>query len=417
MRVLVVGGAAALANALSARQLGVQHVLSFQDALAHLDDPPDLLVTDDELDDGSGLELVARFRRLLGSDQLGILVLARAEEEAILRAYAAGASDCVSRSSTLAVQLAKCTRLLEQVDDAPGPVALPGAGETVAGRYVVESNLGSGGYGAVYVALDPQTSQRVALKILLSGPRGLAPEVQERFLREAYTLAAIDDPHVVGVRDFGRDGGLLYCALELVDGRTLHDHVRRQGACSLREGYELFVGLTRALCRLEGLGLVHRDIKPGNVVLRSGEPGRPVLIDFGLTKREFDAGVTSPDVILGSPGYLPPEALERAQDHRSDLFSLGQVVLFALRGSDAFPALHGYELMLHMSRQAVPVPSAIPAPLRTLLGSMVAIDPARRPASAGQVLERLTTLDPNELSTARPTWFPDVDEGDLTRQI
>lgn len=397
-RVLIVGRFRELASHLTSRGHEVAGVGSFEEALVWLDDPPDLVVTAAEVGGESGLELVARFRRVRPAERLGILVMTLGDEAAILRGYAAGASDVIPRDSTLPVQLAKCGHLCDLVGRASAGGPLPAIGDELLGRYRLERLLGSGSYGAVYAAWDLEREDKVALKVMTRG-EGLTPEGQERFLREAYTLSAIQDPHVVKARDFGRKAGLLYCAMELVQGATLLAKVRAEGPCSPREGFDLLLGLTRALHAMERLALVHRDIKPANVMLRGRRYDQPVLVDFGLAKGDFDAGVTSPDVILGSPGYIAPEALTRATDHRSDLFALGQVVLFALRGGEAFPHLLGFDVVVQMSHQLAAIPSSVQGPLRGVLAGLIAIEPDERIPRASDVLELLSAFDPSVLAT------------------
>ena len=363
------------------------------DPALQLAEQSDLLVVDVALPDPGGLELVAQLRRTFRPDTLPILFLTDDDEDAFLRGFGAGASDCLTRDVSESVLAAKCVRLLRAPREAqPGVFVLPQPGELILERFQLERLLGRGTYGAVFAAEDLQRNEHVALKLLLTGS-ATDSETRERFLREAYALAALRDPHVVAVHDFGQQGELLYCAMELVSGASLEARIRTRGACAHAEVLSLLRGLCSALVQLERADLVHRDIKPANVMLRGGDPARPVLVDFGLAKMQLDHGVTAPGVILGSPGYIAPELLSGAADHKSDLFSLGQVASFAARGGEAFPGLAGIQLMTRMARQAVPLPRDLSPGLAQILRKLTALRPESRHPSATALYQELLALD------------------------
>lgn len=355
-----------------------------------LEDPHDLVIVSDRLACESGLEFVAELRNLRGPDELPVIVLTSGGEEAYMRAFAAGASDCLSRDVAAPLLLAKCAHLLARVEERTAPsVPVPVVGDLLFERYRVDGFLGEGAYGAVYAATDTTSGEEVALKVLSDG----SPASKRRFLRETYTMASARGPNLVPIIHSGVERGIHYYAMGRVKGDSVEDHVRRQGPATEEEAIALLRGIANALVLLERTGLLHRDIKPSNIVLRGGSYASPVLVDFGLAKRPTDRGLTSPGVMLGTPGYMAPEYFVTSDiDFRSDLFAAGVVVLFACTGSDPFPALHGFQLLDYMSTHPLSLPDGLSAPFRALLRDLTRIDRDQRIASADDLLRRLDSL-------------------------
>lgn len=358
---------------------------------------PDLLIADVNLPDGNGLELVARLRTLHAESFPIIILSGLSSETDFIRGFAAGASDYLSKPFTRDELLARCAVHLGRTTD-EGTTALqhdlPREGGLVFRRYEVRSVLGRGSYGTVYEAWDTQRREEVALKVLAALPSS-QPEARLRFLREIYALSSVRHPNVVAVVDFGVAQGRLYYAMSRVRGMTIRDHVAARGAASPEGGLALLRGLLQALAALADADLVHRDLTPTNVLLRDGRVDAPVLLDFGLAKRTFDRGLTLDDVLLGTPGFVAPEVvLGQRHDARSDLFSAGLVVRFAVTGAEAFPGLRGMALLQHMSKTPVPLPAGLPEPLRGALERLLALDPAARPPSAKALLEELDATAP-----------------------
>lgn len=401
-RAAIIGmvGAGRLGERLAERGHDVRIFSDDDEAEDVLDDPPELAVVAYEHGDGL-LDLVARIKRV--SPETSVLVYsAMASEADVLRAFGAGADDFVAEASAARSLFAKCVRYLEPCAGAAPERRLvkpPAFGEVVFGRYRLGECLGTGGFGAVFAAEDLMGGEGVALK-LVNGSSN--PDAHLRFLREFYVLAGLRHPNVVEVRDFGACGATLYCALEYVEGPTVYDWVQADGGCSQEELYGFVLGGLRALAALDGRGLLHRDLKPLNVVLRDGRVSSPVLIDFGLAKPGFDHGITSPDVILGSPGYMAPELIEQPPSRASDLFALGQVALYLMRGVDPFPDLCGFERLLAMRRVPTRVPREVTNPgLRRLLESLVAVLPEDRPQSAAEAAETLERISMVRAAEAR----------------
>lgn len=353
---------------------------------------PDLLIADVNLGDGNGLELVARLRSLHAESFPIIILSGLSTETDFMRGFAAGASDYLSKPFTRDELLARCAIHLGRSTD-EGTTALqhdlPREGNLAFHRYEVRSVLGRGSYGTVYEAWDSQRDEVVALKVLAALPSS-QPEARLRFLRETYALSSVRDEHVVQVLDFGVGQGRLYYAMKRVHGRTLREHVATKGTLSSDEGLVLLKALLRALAALAAADLVHRDVTPANIVLRDDRVDSPVLLDFGLAKRSFDRGLTLEDVLLGTPGFVAPEAvLGQPCDARSDLFSAGVVVRFALAGREPFANLRGMALLNHMARNRVPLPPDLPEPLARALERLTCLEPDGRPSSAQALLDEL----------------------------
>ncbi len=391
-----------LTEVLEERGHRVRSFASLAEADALVASPPDLLVTDVTLPDGSALALLERLRRV--HPELPVLVVSgRAGEEDLLAGFAAGASDYITKPLSLSELQAKCTVLLTRAgrtrpDDAHlhSGDGLPGGWSAAFDRYRVTGVIGRGAGGTVYEATDERSpgSAPLALKVL-PAELALDPVERQRFVREAYTLSLVRCPHVVAVHDFGSAEGRAYYAMDRVLGPTLEERVKREGPVTPAEGRALLRGVARALRAVHAASLVHRDVKPANVVLRGGRCEDPVLIDFGLAKQPADRSITSTGTLVGTPSYLSPEAiLGRTLDARSDLFCLGQTVRFALTGQDPFPGSDLYTLLQALVARQVDFPPQVDGDLREVLRRVTAPDPDRRPGSAAEVLRLLAPTRP-----------------------
>ena len=207
-------------------------------------------------------------------------------------------------------------------------------GELIAGRYELEELVGTGGMSSVYRAFDRLLERRVALKIL-HDYHGADDETIERFRREARAVAQLSHPGIVTVIDRGEDGERQYIVFELVEGENLKRVVEREGALPVRRALELAVEIGRALAFAHANGLVHRDVKPQNVLL-DGE-GRPKVTDFGIARSLDVDGVTRTGTVLGTSNYIAPEqASGQPVDALTDVYSLGVVLFELLTGKVPF---------------------------------------------------------------------------------
>ena len=267
-------------------------------------------------------------------------------------------------------------------------------------RYRILSELGRGGMGVVYRALDESLQREVALKVL--SPELVAdPELHRRFLQEARAAAALSHPGVAVVHEIDQVDGVTYIAMELVGGEPLARALRR-GPLDPGRALELGLEIAEALGAGHARGIVHRDVKPGNVVLT--DAGHAKLIDFGLAKSVPVAGLdlegatpprghTDPGRLVGTAAYMSPEqARGRPVDARSDVFSFGALLFEMLAGRPAFERESGIETLHAVLKEPAPaLPFGAPE-LQALLERCLAKEPQARFASARELADELRGL-------------------------
>ena len=285
-------------------------------------------------------------------------------------------------------------------------------GSTVAG-YRIEALIGRGGMGAVYRADEQGLGRKVALKVI-------APELaqderfRERFLRESRIAASLDHPHVIPIYQAGEQDGVLFLAMRYVEGSDLAKVVAEDGALEPKRAVDLLSQIAEALDAAHEKGLIHRDVKPSNVLIATAA-GREhcYLGDFGLTKRTGSlSGVSVAGEIVGTLEYVAPEQITGdPMDERSDVYSLGCVVYECLTGQSPFPRATDVALLwAHVHEEPTPPSQArpdLPKELDTVLTRALAKEPGRRYRSAGELLAatrsalRLGDAPPAAKATAR----------------
>ncbi len=263
------------------------------------------------------------------------------------------------------------------------------------GPYQLLSLLGAGGMAEVYRAHDPRLDREVAIKVL---PVDLArqPGFLERFRREARNVARLDHPNILPIYDFGEQDGATYVVMPLIEGGTLRDRIVRQGICSLREAASIIYQLALALQEAHAHGLVHRDVKPANVLLGPGE--RVLLADFGIAcalADESETSLTQMGMGIGTAEYMSPEqARGEPVDHRADVYALGIVLFQALTGRVPFSSDDHFTTALMQVHEAPPAPRSlnptIPPAVEVLILKALEKDPARRFQSAAEFAQALT---------------------------
>ena len=230
----------------------------------------------------------------------------------------------------------------------------------VTGRYTIERELGRGGMGAVFLARDLRLDRLVAIKVL---PPELAvrPELRARFLQETRTAASFSHPNIVPVHGVEESAALLYFVMGYVEGETLTQRVRRQGPLEAAVAVRLLREVAWALSYAHGRGVVHRDIKPDNILLERGS-GRALVMDFGISRSAAASGLTQVGESLGTPHYMSPEqAAGETVAGRSDLYSLGITAYYALTSTLPFDAPSAQAVMaMHLSHPAPPVANRRP---------------------------------------------------------
>lgn len=261
------------------------------------------------------------------------------------------------------------------------------------GHYEIVSELGRGGMGVVYKAVDPALDRVVAIKELapaLADDRTLV----ERFLREARAMAAISDPHVVNIHFIGQSEERPFFVMEYVEGESVSALLKRLGRIEVGDALKLVHQAALGLASAHRRGLVHRDVKPANLLVDTG--GRVRVADFGIALPTRDPGskLTGTGEFVGTPGYVSPEICNgQPVDARSDVFSLGVVLFELLTGRLPFADTSPLRLMLDVVSAEIPdvqsLNGEVDAEAATILARMVAKDPGQRYQHAGEVADAL----------------------------
>src|SRR3989440_5721691 len=225
-------------------------------------------------------------------------------------------------------------------------------GTTLSGRYRLEARIGSGGMSTVYRALDETLQRQVAVK-LMNREVATDSDQLERFRREARAVAQLSHPHIVGVIDAGEDQGRPYIVFEYVEGETLKNRIRRQGRLPVAEAVAYAIEIARALGAAHARHIVHRDVKPQNVLI--DEEGSAKVTDFGIARTLDQEGLTADGRVLGTTDYVSPEqALGHKVTGQSDLYSLGVVLFEMLTGQVPFTGENQVAVAMRHVRETLP---------------------------------------------------------------
>lgn len=264
-------------------------------------------------------------------------------------------------------------------DDAPDRHLLDFQ-EALKGRYSIHRELGRGGMGIVYLAQEVVLDRPVALKVL-APELARQPSFRERFLREARTAARLSHPHIVPIHAVDNVGGFVFFAMAYVDGETLGERIRGRGPLPAAEAARVLKQVAWALGYAHAQGVVHRDMKPDNILLEA-RTGRALVTDFGIAGAAgVDETVAGASEVAGTAEFMSPEqASGEAADGRSDLYSLGVVGHYALSGRLPFQGeTPAATLALHLTREAPPIRSVAP----------------ETPTSLAKALDRCLAKNPN----------------------
>ena len=294
-------------------------------------------------------------------------------------------------------------------------------GVTLAGRYELRAMLGRGGMGEVYEAADRRLDRTVAVKVLreeLARDRRFVA----RFHREARTAARLQHPAIVAVHDFGEHDGRVYLVLEHVPGRTLHEQLRDEGALAPARAASVGAHVAEALTHAHARGIVHRDVAPGNVMIRTD--GAVKVLDFGIARAIQGSGHGASVTAHGTLAYAAPEVLagEHA-DQRVDVYGLGAVLYELLTGVPPFTG-EDIPARLRVARPLAPsrVEPSVPTGIDETILRCLDRDPAARPEDAAVLadeLRRLAAYLPSERPASTPAALTDavVPRADATRRL
>jgi serine/threonine-protein kinase len=272
-------------------------------------------------------------------------------------------------------------------------------GTALGDAYTIEGEIGRGGMGVVYRARDERLQRRVAIKVL---PPELAyqDEIRQRFMREAQTAARLSHPNIVPIHGVSEGGGLVYFVMGLVDGESLGQRIKRRGQLPMEEVRRIMKETADALSAAHAFSVVHRDIKPDNILLE-GTRGRVMVTDFGIAKALSAAGsgatLTGAGVAIGTPAYMSPEqaAGERDIDGRSDVYSLGIVAYQMLTGELPFQAPTVAGILMKQITEPAPMVSLkrpeVPEDLSLAISRCLEKDPENRWPSADSLRRALET--------------------------
>lgn len=314
---------------------------------------------------------------------------------------------CPACETALPQDAAFCFRCGRDVPAAPAPEDERAAAEiarlqrAIGDRYTIRRAVGAGATAHVYEAADPRHQRRVAIKVL---KRELAATVgAERFLLEIETAARLNHPHVLPIHDSGNADGVLYYVMPLVEGETLRDRLRREGRLSIDEAIRLAREVAAALDYAHRQNIVHRDIKPGNVLLQAGHA---LVTDFGIARalKRSGEGLTDIGHSVGTPQYMSPEQAlgESDVDGRTDIYAVGTMLYEMLTGALPFDGDTAQAIFARKVTHApAPIDAAglgVPAVLERVVKRAMATDPGDRYPTAAEFVEALLFVDMNVLT-------------------
>jgi len=363
----------------------------------------DVVLLDDSPGVGTGADWLRDLRRRPGFPPI-VYLLSDASDEARTAALAGGAFACLSKEKVDHQQLVSLLREAQARRRSPGepPRGTEDEdrrcrfGELTIRGYRFVRKLAENPISVVYLAERLKTGEKVVLKVLRQAPEsgGSAAETFDRFLREYEIASAIRHPNVVRIFDFGAGDDYAYIAMEYFPAGDLRQRIK--SGVKPREAATLMRQMAQALVALHGAGVLHRDLKPGNVMLR--EDDTVVLIDFGLSKQlELDVSITRSGEISGTPYYMSPEQGHGHEtDERSDLYSLG--IIFYEMLMRRKPYVAGTPMQVIYKHAHSPLPELRPELKRfeSILHNCIAKDPDRRYASAERLVDALKEAERDE---------------------
>ncbi|MDQ3024951.1 MAG: serine/threonine protein kinase [Pseudomonadota bacterium] len=286
------------------------------------------------------------------------------------------------------------------------------------GRYLVLKELGRGAMGIVYLAEDTELSRKVAVKMIsLTGGKAERDAHEARFRQEARAAGGISHPSIITIYDVGREGDIAFIAMELVEGRELRELIR-DGSLNPSQAIELAALVADGLAYAHERGVIHRDVKPGNIMVLGD--GRVKVMDFGIARLQQPTVKTQTGVLLGSPQYMSPEQISGNEvDGRADIFSLGVVLYEMLTGLKPFDATDLSQVLFWVVNMPAKAPSerlpGLPAVVDYIIARALKKKPEERYASAAEFAADLRQCLP-EVRVAQAAMRSRAGAGDTAPQ-
>ncbi|WP_084128460.1 serine/threonine-protein kinase [Demequina sp. NBRC 110055] len=266
------------------------------------------------------------------------------------------------------------------------------AGTTLGGRYVLRSLLAVGGMGEVWRGEDSELDRPVAIKVLKE--HAAANETfLKRFHNEARNAAGLLHDNIAQVYDYGDHDDTAYLVMELVEGESLATILERERTLAEPRLAHLMVETARGLAVAHDAGIMHRDIKPGNLLVREGD--RVKITDFGVSRSMDQTTLTQTGMVMGTAQYLAPEmALGKPATPASDLYALGIIAYESVNGKRPFTAPAAVDIAIaHVNEAVPPLPATVSDPMNALIMDLLEKNPKKRPRDARALIERIRTLD------------------------
>jgi len=365
--------------------------------------PVDLVLLDIMMPVISGYEVLKLLRQRYPPDDLPVIMATAKDHSAdVVKAFDLGANDYVTKPLDFPVVLVRIQAQLRgrvpahtrptPTRPSPRSVAKIAPGTVLEGKYRLDELLGHGHYGAVYRATHLKLRRPVAVKLLRT-PAQAEDEALERLRREGISACRLEHPNVVTVLDFSVSSRVPFLVMELLEGNSLEVEIRERGPLTPLRCAVILLPICEVLAEAHSLGIVHRDIKPGNIFLQHARRGEVVkVLDFGIAKLLGDT-VLDPDITVdgsgpGTPTYMAPERFsEKPYNGRADVYSVGVMLYEMLTGKPPFVVPDGNPIkmaLMHMSEQPRPLCEEnpeLPRPLEEVVFSALEKDPEDRPSA------------------------------------
>lgn len=286
-------------------------------------------------------------------------------------------------------------------------------GQLIDNRYKIIKSIGEGGMANVYLAYDTILEREVAIKIL-RGDLAEDEKFVRRFQREANSASSLKHPNIVEVYDVGEDDGKFFIVMEYINGKTLKSLIKKRGALTLEEVVDIMLQLTSAICCAHDSYIIHRDIKPQNIMIL--EDGRIKITDFGIAMALNTNELTQTNSVMGSVHYLPPEqASGSGSTMKSDIYSLGILMFELLTGKLPFKGDNAVEIAIKQMKETIPslrsMMSDIPQSIENIVIRACAKNPKNRYENVREMYEDIkTSLDPSRVNEAKIVYkYPEND--------